>query len=900
MNNDLENRVEETKEVNVVSNVAKKKKKKAIDIFAVVTASFLVLAHIAVILAVINSYQYYDIYPSIFISVVAIVVCLLIISDIVFFVGFNHKDLGLKIITIVLAVLIFVGGTVGTYLLIRVNGSLGNIINTGEDKYELVSGVFTYYDSDYEIKELEDLKGLNVGFVKETTRGIATIAQEKLEALKIDYALVDKYNNNLELLLGLINGDVAVAVFPNGYPTLFTSDENNDYSSYMNKMVDFYSFEEQVKVNQKTNNKNLSKEPFNVLLIGWSRTDIGSSVGLADAIIVATINPQTYTASLMSIARDSYVDIPCYGNTKDKINSGRSTSRACFIETVEQLLGTEMDFYMEIDYFAIVNAVNAIGGIEITNPVEFTLDGQFVPEGTFVADGYQVLQFVRERHHMPNGDFDRQQHQKEVIMAIARKLIESRDVTMALDAFNAASDLMSTDLTLKQLTEIFNMILNTKNYTGLDTFSLLDFQTSRITGYASWHYSYDYGIPLWIYKLYDGSIKESLEHMNEVLGNYERIEQDRSFSFSGNNPYIRPSFSSSEFDEKEDHEVMPAFFPHLDTMTYQEALEWCTSNNITVELEFIYPGDAKYVESLDGMVINQSVRYGALLSENSRVKLTVMGAGDTSKIVPNFVGRSLNKVFEWASDHYYSVKFDWIENNDSSLTGKVADQDLKPGTMADEHGGTITVNVYDGYISDSELSKLIIKTETVKGTKYKDVMDWVKNNLYYDIATNGEVGELLSYSCDDSKIKFSTRGCKFNFSDGKTTKNKDYSELTEAEKALATIEWTDIDGEGSVGACSLLYINDELDSVTCSGTRQRCGEHEERDSNGACQFKPYSYTSSSCEGISNPTTEDIGYVEGATLVSTTYEITYTAKDVAACKITNTYQAPEPPAEQPTE
>ena len=77
--------------VSDIYDMAGELKKKAIDIFAVVTASFLVLAHIAVILAVINSYQYYDIYPSIFISVVAIVVCLLIISNIVFFVGFNHK-----------------------------------------------------------------------------------------------------------------------------------------------------------------------------------------------------------------------------------------------------------------------------------------------------------------------------------------------------------------------------------------------------------------------------------------------------------------------------------------------------------------------------------------------------------------------------------------------------------------------------------------------------------------------------------------------------------------------------------------------------------------------------------------------------------------------------------------
>lgn len=837
--------IQETKEIKINEEKGDVKRKKKIDVFSIVIASVLVLAHIAVFFAIYNSYQYYAIYPSIFISAIAIVICSLIILDFIFFVENNNKDLFLKIVVIIISVFILIGGTVGSYFLMKINGSLNNIINTGEDKYELVSGVFTYCDSDYQIEDIQDVSGLRVGFVKETTKGIATLAQEKLDELKIDYAPIETYNNNIELLLGLFNGEIAVAVFPKGYQSIFSADENNDYSSYLNKMTDFYSFEEQVKVEQRTSNKNLSKEPFNVLLIGWSRTDIGSSVGLADAIIVASINPQTYTVSLMSIARDSYVDIPCYGNTKDKINSGRSTSRACFIDTVEQLLGTEMDFYMEIDYFAIVNAVNAIGGIKITNPVEFTLDGQYMPEGTWNADGYQVLQFVRERHHMPNGDFDRQQHQKEVIMAIAKKLIESRDINMALGAFDAASEELSTNLTLKQLTEIFNLILNTKNYTGLDTFDLLDFQASRMMGYASWYYSYSYGFPIWIYKLYNGSIKECIEHMNDVMGKYEDIKQDYSFEFSGNSLYIRPSFSSETFDEKEEHEVMPAFFPHLTNMTYEEAVQWASENGVTLNVEFINQGSPEYKAELDGKIVKQTPKYGTLLSDCKTATITIMGVQDQSKLIPDFKDKKLYKVYEWAEEHYYNVKKEWELTDDAQLVGRVKEQDLKPNSLIDENGGTINVVVYDGYISNTELNKLVLQTNDIKGTKYKDVMDWVNNNLYYGAETNGEVGELLSYSCDDANIKFSSRGCKFNFSDGKKTIEKQYSELTEQEKSIAEISWTD-GAEESIGKCSLLYINDELSSVKCSGTRLACDEHETRNSNGACEFVPYSENSATC------------------------------------------------------
>ena len=126
--------------------------------------------------------------------------------------------------------------------------------------------------------------------------------------------------------------------------------EESPFTKYLPDLVDFYSFEEELKIDKQRSTKNLSTDPFNVLLIGYSRTDIGSTVGLADSIILATINPQTYEVSMTSIARDSFVPIPCYGGELDKINSGRSTSRACFIETVEKFMNMDIDYYMELDY----------------------------------------------------------------------------------------------------------------------------------------------------------------------------------------------------------------------------------------------------------------------------------------------------------------------------------------------------------------------------------------------------------------------------------------------------------------------------------------------------------------------------------------------------------------------
>lgn len=652
-------------------------------IFAVV----LVLTHIAILAAVILSFRYYSIYPSIFGSIVAIVLCLLIIIDIVFFVGFNHKDLAYKIISIVLASFLLIGGTVGTYFISRANGIVNGILGNGSDtQYETFSGVFVSNSETSTISSLKDIEGKRVGLLNETTNGITYLAIKAMDHEGVKYTC-SYFNTNIELLQALVMGEVDVIALTSAYRSIFENDENSSFTKDIEKFNDFYSFSEDIKVTTNKTKKNISKEPFNVLLIGYSRTDIGSSVGLADSIILATINPLTYTVSMMSIARDSFVPIACYGGQYDKINSGRSTSRACFIETVEDFIGMDVDFYMELDYLGLVAIVDAIGGIHVNNEVTFTLDGVTVPAGENVfCDGIMALQFCRERHAFIDGDFARQRHQKEVIMAVARKFISSGDITIALNAMDSASDWMSTDLTLSQLTDIFNLLLNTKNYTGLDTFDLVDFQNFRITGDGGIrYYSYSMNLPLWIYQIYKGSYDESMQYVNNVMGNYDSINQDYTFGFSAHEPYNRPAFYSLDYDQVYmfNPDPMPAYWYNLDGYTLQEAMAWANSNGVSLTVEYIGMGDSRYDATYEGKVYSQSVRYGQLVSSNKSGTIYVMGSADESQYVPDFVGENYSKVIRWAEKYGVSYKIDYNPDVPGNV-GEVLEQSVKPYTSRSE------------------------------------------------------------------------------------------------------------------------------------------------------------------------------------------------------------------------
>jgi len=673
------------KQVSDINQVPVKKKKLSKHaIKTIVALSVLVLTHIAILLAILLSFRYYSIYPSLFGSLVGIVLCLMIIIDIIFFVGFNHKDMALKVISIVLSVLILIGGTVGTYFIARANGIVDNVLDGSSTKYENYTGVFVSYKKNNEFTAIEDLANKKVGFLAETTNGVSYIAKGILDEAGFDYGTIE-YKTNNEMVQALIDGDIDAMAITSAYREIYSieRDENSPFAKYLEDFVDFATFEKELKVESNRKAKNLSTDPFNVLLIGYSRTDIGSSVGLADSIILATINPQTYEVSMMSIARDSFVPIPCYGDEYDKINSGRSTSRACFIETVENFLDMDIDYYMELDYLGLVDIVNTIGGIEINNPVDFELDGIYVPAGKYLADGQQVLQFCRERHHMPNGDFDRQQHQKEAIIAIAKKFVESGDVTLALTAMQEASQWMSTDLTLNQLTTVFNLLLNTKNYTSLETFDLVDFQTLRMTGDGGIkYYSYSMHLPLWVYLIYKGSYDESKMHINEAMGNFSSINQTKSFSFSLREKYERPALFSLTYPDVFMYEPdpMPAYWIDLEGMSADEAMSWASANNVTLTIgEIITAADERFNIDLAGTVYEQSVRYGSLVSEYKVGTITIMGSANIDLddyYVPDFIGKDVSKVISWAEDHDIEVS-----GTKGVTSGRVVlSQDPKAGT----------------------------------------------------------------------------------------------------------------------------------------------------------------------------------------------------------------------------
>ncbi len=148
--------------------------------------------------------------------------------------------------------------------------------------------------------------------------------------------------------------------------------------------------------------------------------DVGST--RTDTIMLMHI-PRAGQATLVSIPRDSYVEVPGYGY--DKVNAAFAYGGApLLVQTVEQATGLRIDHYAEIGMGGLANVVDAVGGVEIcvAEPITDPLANISLAPGCQKMDGATGLGYVRTRA-TALGDLDRVVRQREFLAAVMSRVM---------------------------------------------------------------------------------------------------------------------------------------------------------------------------------------------------------------------------------------------------------------------------------------------------------------------------------------------------------------------------------------------------------------------------------------------------------------------------------------------
>ena len=198
---------------------------------------------------------------------------------------------------------------------------------------------------------------------------------------------------------------------------------------------------------------NLSEQdPFSVLLLGVDTGALGrTEQGRSDTMMVATVNPSTNESLLVSLPRDTYAEIVGH-NTEDKINHAYAFGGAAMsMDTVEKLLDIPINHYITINMEGIEALVDAVGGIEVNNPFEFTYEGTTFPKGSQSLDGEMALKYSRMRYDDPNGDYGRQERQRQIITGVSKKVLSTNGLTNYQSILTTMGENVKTDLSFTDM-----------------------------------------------------------------------------------------------------------------------------------------------------------------------------------------------------------------------------------------------------------------------------------------------------------------------------------------------------------------------------------------------------------------------------------------------------------------
>ncbi len=453
---------------------------------------------------------------------------------------------------------------------------LGTINNLNKKYVVYSSGLVTL--SDNEAKKINDVKDYKIGILKDkkSPEGYI-IPQEIIKEHKLhDNNDITEYESYTEMIADLYTKDLDALFISTDYPSMYSNlagyenikDETKIIISKEKKMKKSDTSDEETASTGKSIN-----EPFTMLLMGIDSTDevlAKNAVANGDSLILITFNPKTLNATMLSIPRDSYVPIACWPSKEEnKITHAAAYGNDCMINTIEDFLDIDIDYYTKINFKGLVKLVDALGGIDVDVPADLCTDdssrgGEIcIKEGKQHLNGEEALVLSRNRKQLKNGDFDRGLNQQLVIQAMLEKIKALKSVKQFTSVFNTVSNSIDTNLTDKQILSFYSVAKDIVK-TGLSSNSsnIVNIQQLYLQGHGAMIYDKRMRMELYDYVPNTHSIKDIVKAMKQNLG-LLKSSKTKTFKFSINKPYekeiigygpYKSTFDSSKYKTKPTNE----------------------------------------------------------------------------------------------------------------------------------------------------------------------------------------------------------------------------------------------------------------------------------------------------------------------------------------------------------
>ena len=244
---------------------------------------------------------------------------------------------------------------------------------------------------------------------------------------------------------------------------------------------------------------------------------LGQSQNLTDTIMIASYDPNTQEAALLSIPRDTFVgESKAYASSYDKINAIYSWKGVEeLLEDVNEITGLNVEYYLKVDTEALKVLVDEIGGVYFDVPIDMHYTDKKQNLYIDLKAGYQLLdgdkaeQVVRFRHNSDGStypyeyggeDLGRMKTQRAFLTALLEQTIENMDISKIFSFLDIAKQYVETNLN-------FNTIKDYVPY--MVDFDIDNLKTATLPGIAEQAEI----SRTWIYTVYEDETEEVINEL---------------------------------------------------------------------------------------------------------------------------------------------------------------------------------------------------------------------------------------------------------------------------------------------------------------------------------------------------------------------------------------------------
>lgn len=430
------------------------------------------------------------------------IILILLLTSVIFSLLIVKKKIKKKI-RIPVTVLAFIEALLLGFGLIYMNKTFRFLDNIGDSGYHIENYSIIVLKNRYQ--NIQELEAKTISYYKQESSTV----EQALEKLEEVISPIKEENNNYQTMVDkLYNEETDAMMIEESHRNLI-EEKNPDFKD---KTEVIYKIEIKTETQSVVKNVNVNKEPFNIYISGIDTYGTIDSVSRSDVNIVATINPTTHQVLLTSIPRDYYVDLADTGS-KDKLTHAGIYGIDKSIKTIENLLDTEINYYVKVNFSSVQNIIDALGGVEVYSEYSFTgYEGTIFEQGFNKVNGFQALDFARTRKSVPGGDRTRGQNQQALISAMIEKACSKEILTRYTSLLKSLEGSFQTNMSTDEITALI------KNQ--IKEMAKWNVTSVNLDGYDGSGYTYSYSWELLYVMIPDeDSVIDAQQKIKDVLNN---------------------------------------------------------------------------------------------------------------------------------------------------------------------------------------------------------------------------------------------------------------------------------------------------------------------------------------------------------------------------------------------